>query len=284
MVKKNKKAKWYAVSCGRRTGIFTSWDECKAQVHRFEEAVYKSFGSEGEARSFLAAPTYTSRSRGSRTDDVNHKRAKRARFDVSNAEDESKPLPPPASSSSPFVCSASSTSAACNERASSTATANHSTIAPDSSVTVHEYHNYTDGGSRGNPGPAGGGVVIYQMPGFICLWRASYWLGTKTNNHAEYMAICRALEAVPTLELQQVPVIVYTDSKLALEQLRGNWKINNKDLRVLHQRATKAGSRLHRLEFRKVKGHSGDAGNEEADRLVNLAMDTQRDSIEIVHS
>lgn len=143
---------------------------------------------------------------------------------------------------------------------------------------MYTYDIYTDGGSRGNPGPAGSGIIIYRQPGRKQVWRASIWLGDdKTNNYAEYMAICRALEACLKYGYRNVRIL--TDSKLALEQLEGNWKVKDDGLKVLHARATDARVQMDSVELVKVKGHSGDPGNDKADELANKAMDDRKTKI-----
>ncbi|MDO5494708.1 MAG: histidine phosphatase family protein [bacterium] len=128
----------------------------------------------------------------------------------------------------------------------------------------------TDGGSRGNPGPAGYGAVIADESGTVLLERAGF-LGTATNNVAEYMAVVVALEEIAAAD-PGAQVTVQADSKLVVEQLSGTWKIKNAELQQLALRARRA-LPSSQVRYRWVPR----AENAAADRLANLAMDDRRD-------
>lgn len=126
---------------------------------------------------------------------------------------------------------------------------------------------YADGGSRGNPGPSATGVVIKDVSGKIL---ASYgeYLGEQTNNFAEYSAVISALKKAKKLGADEVDV--YLDSKLAVEQLNGNWKVKEPTLQKLFVKAWNA-----MQEFKKIKiNHTYRSGNKEADAEVNKALDS----------
>lgn len=126
---------------------------------------------------------------------------------------------------------------------------------------------YTDGGARGNPGPAGAGFVIYADSSAI---EGKKFLGEKqTNNWAEYEAVALALEKAHTLGLTGRDLTVRMDSKLVVEQISGNWKI--KELTLKPQAA-----KVHALlkEFTSWRfEYVPREQNNEADRLVNEALD-----------
>ncbi len=125
---------------------------------------------------------------------------------------------------------------------------------------------YTDGGARGNPGPAGLGVVIYDASGRR-LVAFSRYLGLSTNNQAEYQAIIAALEKAR--ELSGEELAFYLDSELAVKQLNHEYKVKNKDLAPLFLK-------IHNLSlnFKKVSyTHVTREHNQEADTLANEAMD-----------
>ncbi len=122
----------------------------------------------------------------------------------------------------------------------------------------------TDGGSRGNPGPAGWGFVV-RRDGEVVLERAGF-LEKATNNQAEYLAVVTALEEVAAAD-PEARVLVQADSKLVVEQLSGNWKIKNAELRPLATRAARA--MPGRVTYRWVPR----AENSAADALANAAMD-----------
>jgi len=131
------------------------------------------------------------------------------------------------------------------------------------------YTMHTDGGARGNPGPAGIGVVIVDENKKVAKTVSEY-IGTATNNQAEYQALIRGLEEVQKLGARFVDIIM--DSELIVKQLQGEYKVKNKDLASLF---VKAWNMLSALENYSVK-HTQRERNKEADRLVNEALDVRR--------
>lgn len=125
-----------------------------------------------------------------------------------------------------------------------------------------------DGGSRGNPGPAGYGAVLRDDGGAV-LTERSGGIGVTTNNVAEYRGMIAGLEAA--LEYGGNDVRVRLDSKLVVEQMCGRWKVKNETLRPMHTRATELVNRLGAVTFEWVPR----ADNAHADRLANAAMDEQ---------
>jgi ribonuclease HI len=125
---------------------------------------------------------------------------------------------------------------------------------------------YTDGGARGNPGPAGYGVRIEDEQGSLVaeLYEP---LGTATNNVAEYRGLLAALGWA--LEHGRADVLVRSDSELLVRQMRGEYRVKNAGLQPLFAEARRLVARLGRVRFE----HVPRAGNAEADRLANLAMD-----------
>jgi ribonuclease HI len=125
---------------------------------------------------------------------------------------------------------------------------------------------YTDGGARGNPGPAGFGVYVTDDKGKK-LAELSQYLGHQTNNVAEYSALVAALEWA--LDHDQRAVQVVSDSELMVKQMRGMYKVSNSALQELHAKAKKLTSQLDWFDIRHVlRGQ-----NQNADRLANEAMD-----------
>ena len=132
---------------------------------------------------------------------------------------------------------------------------------------------YADGGSRGNPGPAGAGAVVFDALGKRVVEVEDY-LGVATNNIAEYEALLRGLlklrdEFLPE-HLHKAKVVVKMDSKLVIEQLKGNYKVKHPNLvpRYLEVKNIIARSFPH-IEF----VHVPRALNADADALANRAMD-----------
>lgn len=130
---------------------------------------------------------------------------------------------------------------------------------------------YGDGGSRGNPGPAGSGAIIRAEAGETVATVSEY-LGVTTNNVAEYTAILRALETLAAMlgsAAKDADVQVRMDSMLVIRQMRGEWKIKHPNMKPLAARVAE----LARL-FRSVSyEHVYREYNKDADRLANEAMD-----------
>ncbi len=123
-----------------------------------------------------------------------------------------------------------------------------------------------DGGARGNPGPAGYGVVFEDEIGRPVA-ELSEFLGHQTNNYAEYSALLAALNYTLRHGFKALKVI--SDSELLVKQINGEYKVSNPTLKELHGRAVKM---LDQLDYFEIK-HVLREKNREADRLANLAMD-----------
>ena len=125
---------------------------------------------------------------------------------------------------------------------------------------------FTDGGARGNPGPAAYGYVLEAEDGTILDARGEA-IGVATNNVAEYRALLAGLEKAVELGLGDVEVV--SDSELLVKQMRGEYKIKNEALRKLADEAERLEDRLGRVTYVAVRREH----NELADRLVNEALD-----------
>ncbi len=124
---------------------------------------------------------------------------------------------------------------------------------------------HIDGGARGNPGPAGYGVVVEDSRGRPVAELCQY-LGHRTNNFAEYSGLLAALEYATS---HHSALKVLSDSELLVKQLKGQYKVRHPELRQLYERAQ---SLIRRLEWFQVE-HVRREQNREADRLANQAMD-----------
>lgn len=123
-----------------------------------------------------------------------------------------------------------------------------------------------DGGSRGNPGPAGYGAVVFSPTGEVLAERAA-GIGTATNNVAEYQGLIAGLSAA--LEVGATEVDVRMDSKLVVEQMSGRWQVKHPSMKPLALQAQELRRRFERATFRWMPR----AENKHADRLANEAMD-----------
>ncbi len=126
-----------------------------------------------------------------------------------------------------------------------------------------------DGGSRGNPGPAGYGAVVLDAASGDVLAERSEGIGVATNNVAEYQGLIAGLRAA--IELGATVVEVRMDSKLVVEQMSGRWKIKHPAMKPLAMEAAKLVRQLGSVHF----GWIPRERNKRADRLANLAMDAQ---------
>jgi broad specificity phosphatase PhoE/ribonuclease HI len=124
-----------------------------------------------------------------------------------------------------------------------------------------------DGGSRGNPGPAGYGSVVWSADHTTVLAESKQAIGRATNNVAEYRGLIAGLEEAANLGATEVAV--FMDSKLVVEQMSGRWKVKHPDLAVLYQQARALASRFERISYSWIPR----AQNKHADRLANEAMD-----------
>lgn len=136
---------------------------------------------------------------------------------------------------------------------------------------------YIDGGSRGNPGPAGYGAVIQDAAGRT-VETLSEFLGETTNNVAEYRALLAALEYATGHNTHRLKV--YCDSELVARQMQGRYRVQSPDLKPLHQRAQELVRQLSRFSIE----HIPRAQNFLADRLANEAMNRGESSLPLVES
>ena len=126
---------------------------------------------------------------------------------------------------------------------------------------------YTDGGARGNPGPAAYGYVLEGEDGTLFDARGET-IGVATNNVAEYRALVAGLEKALELGVDEVDVV--SDSQLLVRQMTGEYKVKNEALRNLSLQAAALARKLRRVTYRSVLREH----NELADRLVNEALDS----------
>jgi ribonuclease HI len=124
----------------------------------------------------------------------------------------------------------------------------------------------TDGGARGNPGPAAYGYVLEAEDGAV-LAAHGETIGVATNNVAEYRALVAGLEKAAELGVDELEVV--SDSELLVKQMRGEYKVKNPALRELNEAAEALAGRLGHVSYTAVRREH----NELADRLVNEALD-----------
>eukprot|EP00743_Colponemidia_sp_Colp-15_P011357 GILK01012656.1.p1 GENE.GILK01012656.1~~GILK01012656.1.p1 ORF type:complete len:311 (-),score=40.59 GILK01012656.1:86-1018(-) len=248
------KTKFYAVKHGRVPGIYSTWEECKAQVNGFSSALYKSFNTEQEAKSFLGNGAggirhTSSRARSPVRDDnleetIPNKRRKllppstevaaslppRPLNDVSDMRyqrlaDQSRPV----GATSKFQ---PSTSQSQKEKRLSTA---RSTVFASIDID-RPYVLMTDGASRGNPGKASCAAVLYDPEGNEIRTNSQYLGDRVTNNVAEYFGLLIGLTMTKMYMLEQdispadFRICCRCDSNLLVRHVRREYKVNDKTL------------------------------------------------------
>jgi len=129
---------------------------------------------------------------------------------------------------------------------------------------------YTDGGSRGNPGPAAAGFVLSDAAG-APLQSKAFFIGKATNNVAEYTAIIRAIEAA--LQIGAEELTVFSDSELLVRQINGQYRVKSENIKPLYGQAVDL---LGQFSNWKVR-HIAREHNSQADAMVNRAMDRKAD-------
>ena len=124
----------------------------------------------------------------------------------------------------------------------------------------------TDGGARGNPGPAAYGYVLETEDGTVLAAHGEV-IGVATNNVAEYRGLVEGLRKAAELQVDELEVV--SDSELLVHQMRGDWKVKNDALRELWSEANDLERKLGKVTYTAVRREH----NELADSLVNEALD-----------
>ncbi len=130
---------------------------------------------------------------------------------------------------------------------------------------------HVDGGARGNPGPAGYGIVIHDPQGKE-IAELSQYLGHHTNNYAEYNGLLAALRYAIAHHIHSLKII--SDSELMVRQMKGIYKVRHPELRKLYDEAQHLTAQIEHVEIR----HALREQNQDADRLANEAMDRGKNS------
>ncbi|MBW3590431.1 MAG: reverse transcriptase-like protein [Actinobacteria bacterium] len=138
-------------------------------------------------------------------------------------------------------------------------------------MAVPTHHLFTDGGARGNPGPAGFGVVLQTADGRL-VEEVARAIGWATNNVAEYEGLIEGLRTALRNGVERLAV--FMDSTLVVQQMRGAFKVKNPGLKPLHATAEQLASQFHSIEFQAIPRER----NKHADRLSNEGMDACRDA------
>lgn len=127
---------------------------------------------------------------------------------------------------------------------------------------------FADGGSRGNPGPSASGFVLLNMDDEV-IYKKGIYLGITTNNQAEYQALKFGLEEAKRREVREVEV--YLDSLLVINQMKGLFKVKNRDLWPIHEAIKELATYFKKVTYTHVPREL----NKLADAEVNIALDAE---------
>ncbi|MFH1798748.1 MAG: ribonuclease HI family protein [Candidatus Omnitrophota bacterium] len=130
---------------------------------------------------------------------------------------------------------------------------------------LDEVQIFSDGGSRGNPGPAAVGAVLINAEG-VRIREVSKCIGTATNNVAEYLAVIHALQEAILCNAKKV--VLNLDSQLVARQLKGEYKVKNQNIKKFFDITLKLLQNFDKVEIKEIPRSL----NKEADRLVNKAL------------
>lgn len=133
---------------------------------------------------------------------------------------------------------------------------------------IEQIKLYADGGSRGNPGPSASGYVLYDMDDNVVV-KTGIYIGITTNNQAEYLALKYGLEEAIKLQAEQVQV--YLDSLLVINQMKGIYKVKNRDLWPIYESIKQLTKHFKHITFTHVPREM----NKAADAMVNEALDQE---------
>ncbi len=136
-------------------------------------------------------------------------------------------------------------------------------------TNLSEVKMYADGGSRGNPGPSASGWVLFDIDGSV-LKEGGKYLGITTNNQAEYQALKFGLEDAKKMQVKRVQV--YMDSLLVINQMKGIFKVKNRDLWPIYEAIRELAKSFQKVTFTHVPREL----NKEADRMVNETLDANQ--------
>ena len=125
---------------------------------------------------------------------------------------------------------------------------------------------YTDGASRGNPGPASAGIVVYNTDE-LCLYEEAFLLDEQSNNFAEYSAVLRALYI--SVENKINTLTLNSDSELLIKQLSGVYKVKSANIKTLYEECKKWESKISQVNLQHVRREN----NKRADELAHLILD-----------
>lgn len=251
-------AKYYVVWKGRETGIFNTWTECKRQVHEYPGARYKSFKTLYEAEAEFAAGAAVRANRGANSRITKPPTKQKA------SKEATEPNKAPTKRIRQYT--------------------SDDVLAIPANIKI-----FTDGACEPNPGEAGSGIAIYQDNSLAELWYGLY-NPNGTNNTAELNALQQALLTAQQETGKGKSVAIFCDSMYSIQcvtQWAYGWekkgwnrgKKEIKNLEIIQEMFALYNTLKDEIMVFHVPGHAGIEGNELADRMSILAVDTQEEEL-----
>ena len=133
---------------------------------------------------------------------------------------------------------------------------------------VTTYKIFTDGASRGNPGPSASAFLIINNENKI-LFQDAFYVGITTNNNAEYIALLKAIEKLIEMDTLQANLLFFSDSKLMVNQINGQYKINKDHIKEYVSKINEYKSKFLSSKFEYIPREQ----NRQADKLCNQVLD-----------
>jgi ribonuclease HI len=130
------------------------------------------------------------------------------------------------------------------------------------------YSIYTDGGCRGNPGPAAAGIVIFDSSKKE-IYKSAIYLGQATNNIAEYTAVLEGMQAALRLEIKDIEI--YTDSQLVIRQLNGLYKVKSLPLKEIFIKIKELETKFHSVEYVHLKREHTEIPHNLAEEMLDMS-------------
>lgn len=253
------KNKFYAVKKGLTPGIYHTWADCQKQTNGVSGAVFKSFSTHQAADQFLGGEVEVV---------VPHNKKLDTESRISPNNDAVQSTEPSAATEASDNCADQPGAAVGLHGLVVVRNRSDTSVVPPWMNRDTTYRLEFDGASRGNPGPAGAGAALFEDAGDRQVGSICLNLGRMTNNQAEYYGLLAGLEAAGTVGIKHLKVL--GDSQLVVRQVKGQYKVSNEALQVLHARVKHVLTSFEDFQI----GHVLRDKNKIADELSNRAIDT----------
>lgn len=263
---------------GRQPGIYATWDEAKAQVHRFPAAEHQKFAEFTDALKYIQLKHAVSWSVSMQKnlpllvkppEQVPEKPSTNDRNSNPSEDEHMQEVEDPAACDADNAAVDTLAQSLSQQLSSVLPEQSHVASPAKADTESQVFYLFADGGSRGNPGVAGAGFVLYDSSGNKVAKGAIPLRSPMTNNEAEYHALLHGLKAAKEKGVKRLKVLM--DSKLVVKQCQRVWHISSANLVPLNAQAMREIGAFEEVEMQ----HIPREGNSEADALANRAMDSR---------